>query len=214
MLEHEMKSALIDYLLKENKKNIVIGAEVPFLSGKRWLDVLLMHPKYFHAFEIKGDRDSLSRLSGQIKDINTSFEYTSVVVSNKYVEKISQHIPASVGIIYINADNKSVKTIRKPIKRVKLNKKNLSLFLWKQEIIPLLKEYKYLGKEETHLLRHLLLKKTTLKEINKLSKQALINRYKGRFDRFLSERGKKTMADDLVNLSFDNQTVSEFRLHS
>ena len=66
--EKQIKCLLIDHLLNTNVDSI-IAIEVPFLSGKRWVDVLLITAdRNLIVYEIKSDFDSLRKLESQLVD--------------------------------------------------------------------------------------------------------------------------------------------------
>lgn len=214
MLEHDIKIKLVDYLIERvcnTQRQAIIAAEVPFLSGKRWADILLIHPKYLHAFEIKSDSDTLSRLPGQIKDINQTFERSSIVVSKKYFEKVLSYSPESTGIILFDGDKRTIKIVRKALPRKNIKKSNLVQFIWRAEAALLIKKMGINAPAniDSASARRLLLKKSSFENINRFARESLIQRYKLRFERFMHEKGRKTSADDLINLYFDDKVISK-----
>ena len=127
MNEKHLKCALIDYLMENYPTALLIGVEIPFISMRRRVDVLMItEEKQLIAFEIKSDQDNLTRLNGQISDYKKTFDKLYIVTSNKY-KNICKMIPNGIGCLYCN--DQTIKILResKTIKR--LSKKNLSFFI-------------------------------------------------------------------------------------
>lgn len=195
--EKFIKCKLVDYLLKTYPVD-TIGVEVPFLSGKRWVDVLLITKrKELFAFEIKSDVDTLKRFSGQIKSYGTSFSKTYVVVSKKYIhDKRLKNLPRNIGSLLVSTEG-TVAEVKKATPTKKLSKKNLAHFLWKSD----LQKYVDSKADSVELLRSRLCKKNTVSQIYKQAVNSLIFRYKKRFSLFLSEKSVPTSYADLDYLT-------------
>ncbi|MCM1224752.1 MAG: sce7726 family protein, partial [Lachnospiraceae bacterium] len=137
MDEKKLKLRLIDYILgAKYPKCKLIGVEVPFVSMKRRVDVLVITGnKELIAFEIKSDLDSLRRLHGQMKDYKKTFDKLYIVTSAKYKDICDEDSNrTSVGYIYINGkvdERKRAKSIKK------LDKECLARFLLKADLINL-----------------------------------------------------------------------------
>lgn len=204
-----IKTILIDHLLKQPYKNLFIGTEVPYLSGKRWADLLALQDDATYFYEIKSDFDSLKKLSGQIKDSCKTFDFSNVVVSEKYSRNISKFIPKSVGILEVSSSTRKIKIIRIAKRRKKLTKLNLSYFIWRDEILQILggKGRKALKNLDTHQLRLKLKISFDLPQIKKFAMGALKNRYEYRFKNFLQERGDRTLVQDLDILTSKQDTI-------
>ncbi len=86
--EKKIKATLIDYLLREGRgSNNIICAEVPFLGGRRWADIVELKENSLVAYEIKSELDSLVNLSDQLADYMDTFNEVYVVLSKKFIGK-------------------------------------------------------------------------------------------------------------------------------
>jgi hypothetical protein len=54
------------YLDKFNRENCLIFDELGIMQGSSIVDLALLTPSFFQAFEIKSGEDTLTRLPGQI----------------------------------------------------------------------------------------------------------------------------------------------------
>lgn len=57
-------------------------------------------------YEIKSDIDTTGRLSSQMQDYMTFFEYLNVVISEKHIRNVEKIIPENVGIFILDEKNK------------------------------------------------------------------------------------------------------------
>lgn len=196
MNEKELKCKLIDYILSVFPDCVLIGVEVPFISMKRRVDVLLITDKHeLIAYEIKSDADSLRRWEDQKRDYLQTFDKLYIVTSEKFKD-IKLH-NNSVGRIYINGSVKE-KHVAKTINR--LNKEHLAYFLWKEEIVKM----GYSKTESVEILRAKLIKKSkNIATIRNLAIKSLLKRYGNRFDIFKRYKENKTNLADLDYLTKD-----------
>ena len=63
----------------------------------RIADAVILNGKA-HAFEIKSERDSLSRVVDQISSYRTVFAHTSVIAAHKYIDRLHDLVPKSTGL--------------------------------------------------------------------------------------------------------------------
>ncbi len=196
--EKKIKCLLIDKLLKDYPKSI-IGVEVPFLSEKRWVDVLLItKDNETIAFEIKSDLDTLRRLEGQIIDYLDTFNQVYLICSEKIInEAVVKKLSKRIGLISYNNNNKKLIIKRNPISKSRLSKNNLSYFIWKKDLI----SYSTNRRETVDSIRKRFITQNSIKIIHKLAIECLRNRYKPRFSEFLKEKSKYTHSEDLQYLT-------------
>lgn len=142
--EADYKIATIEWLLQKGllDDNAVLINELPVDNFNRRADLVVANGK-LHAFEIKSDADSLSRLNGQINTYLSFFDKVTVVCSSKYTQKALLTLPSSVEILELTLskqNKRSMKIIRRgKINRIKspynylsfVEKKNLINFLRK-----------------------------------------------------------------------------------
>lgn len=73
----------------------------------RRADVVLVNGR-LSAFEIKGERDNLDRLSGQIETYVRYFERVTVVCAPRHTASVLDGVPSEVGVWEVSADGVSV----------------------------------------------------------------------------------------------------------
>ncbi len=198
MDEKNLKVRLIDYILNTKyPKCKLIGVEVPFISMKRRVDVLVITgKKELVAFEIKSDLDSLKRLPGQINDYKKTFDKLYIVTSARYKDIcLKEAIGDNVGYIYING---RVDEKRKARLVKRLDKQCLAQFLLKTDIITL----GYNKHRSVEILRKQLVNDARDTEtIRKLAMNSLLNRYSKRFELFKKYKEQHTLLSDLDYLT-------------
>ncbi|MCU8090739.1 sce7726 family protein [Shewanella sp. SM20] len=94
---------LIEYL--ENSFQFdFIAREVPFFSMRRRADLVAVdrQASATYGFEIKSDRDTLSRLGSQLEDYRLTFNYVYVVTTEKYVEMVKNY-GAWFGVLVVDS---------------------------------------------------------------------------------------------------------------
>lgn len=198
MNEKKLKCVLIDYLMDVYPSALLIGVEVPFISMKRRVDVLLItQDKQLIAFEIKSDQDTLRRLNDQITDYRKTFDKLFVVTSNKYKD-ICQSLHKTIGCIYYN-NNINITRDASTIKR--LSKHNLSFFLQRNDF----QKIGYHQNLPILELRKKIVDSSTIQSLRNLAINSLLNRYSERFSLFKTYKENKTTLQDLDYLtkSFD-----------
>ena len=193
--EKKIKAILIDELIKDDPTNKIICSEVPFLGGKRWVDILEIKENSLVAYEIKSDLDNLSTIEGQINDYAETFNEVYLVLSKRFIDKYK--VPQRIGYFSVDSYQRIISLKRRSIKRIYLSKENLSYFLWREDI-PYLFKKKH---EDMISIRKNLIQKITTKNLHQLAIKALKKRYRHRFDLFLEERSNKTHFSDISVLT-------------
>ncbi|MEZ9561507.1 sce7726 family protein [Vibrio splendidus] len=100
MKEADYKVATIDWLISKGylEKDAVLINELPVDNFNRRADLVVANGK-LHAFEIKSDVDSLTRLHGQIETYLAFFDKVTLVCSPKFTKKAIETLPDSVEIL-------------------------------------------------------------------------------------------------------------------
>lgn len=196
-----IKKTMIEWLLGGglgfDKKTDAIGNEVLFSSNRRRADLLILGD-HFHALEIKGDLDSLSKLQTQITDYCLVYDKVSVVITPKYkIAKVMEKTPESVGIILVNG--KDVVVHRKAKSNSQLDKFELLKFLPKSILNSLLPGKSRLYVDE---LRDEISKQLNVSKIREAAYQYLQTLYNESFQGFLRNVEKyQFLIDDIILLS-------------
>jgi hypothetical protein len=194
---------LLDGKMSFDSSVDAIGNEVLFSQARRRSDLLIISKK-FHALEIKGDVDNLTKLTKQLKDYQKTFDKVSVVTTPKHYTKLLCIVPQNVGIILVENDRICIK--RKPIVNKKLDKLSLLTFLDRPCLIKLLSDKN--DAKYTEELRLLASKQISIKTIREVAYQRLKEKYLPLFQRFLKEfKGYPIQIDDIRSLSFEVSAV-------
>ncbi|MBU8589185.1 sce7726 family protein [Priestia megaterium] len=160
--DFEVRKSLIQYLhtkYKEDKETKIVN-EMGICFGQSRIDVATING-ILHGYEIKSESDTLVRLPSQMKDYNKVFERMTIVVSQKYLDKVRLMIPSWWGIIVVrNKGGEAIlKEIRKGRKNKNVNPYAVSQLLWKEEALQILEnkglQRGFLSKPKRVILEHL-----------------------------------------------------------
>lgn len=199
----EQKRKLIRWLLDGGLSfdplRDAIGNEVLFSQARRRADLLILSDS-FHAIEIKGDSDNLTKLPQQIVDYLATFDKVSVATTSKHIHKIRKIIPASVGVLLI--DTSSVEIVKNASLNRRLDKNSLLMFLDKRNLLRILRsKNRHLSVGE---MRDMIAKKETIKTIREIAYMRLHGIYFKLFQRFFREiDGYPLLLDEIRSLSAD-----------
>ncbi len=198
-----MKVRIIEWLLEGHLGFDIardsIGLEVLFSRNRKRADMLIVSNE-FHALEIKGDLDNLSKLPDQLHDYSNTFDKTSMVITTKHLKNIRQLLPRYMGIILF--EKNSLRIIRKATLRKRLDKGSLLMFMGKVQLGKLL-NIKDVAKYSTDELRFMASEKLSLHLIRREVYGFLQRKHKKRFDLFLRDKGSSVLTDDLSSLYGD-----------
>ena len=204
----KMKVRIIEWLLEGHLGFDIardsVGLEVLFSRNRRRADMLIVSNE-FHALEIKGDLDNLSKLPDQLHDYSNTFDKTSMVITTKHLKKIRQLLPRYTGIILF--EKNSLRIIRKATLRKRLDKGSLLVFMGKVQLGKLLK-IKDVAKYSTDELRFMASEKLSLLLIRPEAYDFLRRKHRKRFDLFLHDKGSLVLADDLSSLYGDVNKIN------
>lgn len=190
----QIKTILIDYLL-DNYDIEFIATEVPYLFGFRRADLLAMVDNNTVSFEIKSELDSLSKLSEQINDYIDVFNEVYIVLAEKFKNSpLISKIPQKVGILYIDMNDKIIYFRKAKVQKI-LKKEKLIYFFKKDDLNKINNIDPKLSLRKT---REIFLKNNTTKKIIEYSKDILRNKYLNQYKKFIQEKGKYTIEEDLL----------------
>lgn len=117
MLEKDIKIKVFEYLIKNEKHSVIvpeitIGNKIKMnTSGAVRADIFAVNGD-ISIYEIKSERDSLERLPNQLDLYQQNANRVSIVIADKFMDKID-FISDDIGIYSYN--NRGIKCIRKPI---------------------------------------------------------------------------------------------------
>ncbi len=204
--EADYKIATIEWLVDKGHINgdAVLINELPVNNFNRRADLVVANGK-LHAFEIKSDADSLSRLSGQIETYLSFFDKVTVVCSPKYTSRALMMLPESVQILELN-NNHNDKKIMKMIRRGKTKKISSPFyylsFVEKKTLRTSLKEQglEY-NQGESRISMCRKFDSLPQKTWRSITLKYLKSKYKKTHDAFFSVNRKEFTVDDLILLS-------------
>lgn len=181
LTDFDIRLKLIEKIKKENKgKEYRVVEEFVICDGLARTDVALVNG-ILHGYEIKSDFDSLDRLPNQIICYDSTFDKNTIVVGEKFADKIQKHVPQHWGIevAYINRfGNITIKRLRTPKSNKNVNVGSLLDLLWNPEIKAYLKEHKIKGysKMDKAGLKGLVEEFIPLKNVKEYTKHTLKTR--------------------------------------
>lgn len=132
--------ALLDEEHADDPDTLVLD-ELGICQGETRADVAVVNGS-LAAFEIKSDRDTLTRLPGQIEAYQRVFDIVTVIVGGRYVERITGAIPGTWGVIQAVPELQFVelKPLREPTKNEGVDSLSVTQLLWRDEALTLLEE--------------------------------------------------------------------------
>lgn len=151
--ELQIRDALTNYLPgchSAVEKSLLVH-ELQICRGEARIDLALVNNE-LHGFEIKSDRDTLARLPQQVLIYNKVFDTVTLVTGERHFNEAVGYLPDWWGV-YIAAENNKRTAIyeaRKPQENLDHNQDPVSLaqFLWRDELLNLLKVYGILKKSK------------------------------------------------------------------
>ncbi|WP_170828364.1 sce7726 family protein [Asticcacaulis taihuensis] len=192
--EAALKAAVIDRLIatRHADDNSVIVTEMTVANWSRRADVVLANGKLW-GFEIKSELDSLSRLKGQVETFTKYFEKFVLVLAERFVDEMLESIPEGVGLW--SADKVGNLTQKIAPKQTQLSAESYISLMTATEIKKLLTCNGLKTEKGCHrmaLVNEAI--KLPIKDLSSAAREAVKNRYKERYHRFLSEKeSKKTI---------------------
>lgn len=149
LADYDIRKQFLMKLEKKNQKtkDSRIIEELSICDGEVRVDIAVANG-IMHGYEIKSDLDTLDRLPKQIKCYDTTFDKNTIIVGEKFLNKIDDIVPLHWGIelAYLNRfGNVSIKKIRSCHKNENVSSKKLLDLLWNNELKNLLKMNKIKG---------------------------------------------------------------------
>ena len=127
------------------QKDTLVIDELGLNHGECRADIAVVNG-HFVGYEIKSNRDSLRRLSEQVKSYNSVFDKISIVVGERYGNSIHNYVPEWWGVIVsIKGPRGAVNfdLIRKAQINKNINPISIARLLWRNEAEELLRLKKF-----------------------------------------------------------------------
>lgn len=130
--EGDLRVALVRQLAKEKKATHPIFAiEARYGFGERRADFVTFD-EYTHAFEIKSDLDTVTRLEEQTSEYVSTFDFVTVVTTDLHLSKVRSIVPQRVGIIVFRDGD--LKRVRSAQQNKRLSKHHLAASISKSTL--------------------------------------------------------------------------------
>lgn len=188
--DYDIRQALIKQIKKENQRHtdssFRIIEELSVCDGDARVDIAVANGRLC-GYEIKSDVDTFDRLPNQIYCYNTTFDKMTIVIGNKFVDKVTDYVPEWWGIkvAYMNKfGDVTIKNIRNGKINQNIDAYRLTQLLWKSEMICLLKNnnVKRISNKSRYVLREMAAETIPLKEIKNFTRETIKNRVNWRED--------------------------------
>lgn len=143
MLDRDIRIALREQYLQRyyQDSNAKVVEELTLFANRARIDIAVINGNLL-GYEIKSDRDTITRLPDQMSVYGQIFDYVTVISSPKHTDKLSNYLPNYCGLVVyeptINGINLS--TIIKPTQSTEQSGFMLASLLWHEEAYLLLKE--------------------------------------------------------------------------
>jgi hypothetical protein len=149
--DKDVRPALLARLLVEYQcePDTIFIEELGLCRGQVRIDLAVVNGQ-LHGFEIKSDRDSLRRLSGQVDIYNKVFDRVTLVVGDRHLDEAVNILPTWWGILRIIREKDGIRF--KPLRKGRMNprreRRALVELLWLEEALALLEQ-----RNEAHGIR-------------------------------------------------------------
>lgn len=185
--DKKIREVLIEKLNRVNLGHeFRIINELGICDGNARVDIALANGRLC-GYEIKSDMDTLERLPGQVEAYNKTFDKITIVVGNKFKDRIENYVPEFWGIevAYINKfGNISIKKLRSAKPNKNIESKALLELLWREELKILLLNHgiKGISNINKRKLRDIAIETIPLKDIKSFTLETIKSREGWRFD--------------------------------
>ncbi|QBY00123.1 hypothetical protein E2K80_04700 [Rhodophyticola sp. CCM32] len=173
----------------------VFASEVRYGPIDRRADFLVVEESS-HAFEIKSDFDSLSRLPDQISDYVCTFDFVSVVTTNRHLGSVRSIVPPKVGLNVLSKGE--LTQVRQPKRFARLSKVHLAMGCDKGGLLQHVPNAR--SSSSLRDLQIAAIKVLSATELRTVFLNGLRERYKRSSEAFLAETDGKLNREDLLLL--------------
>jgi hypothetical protein len=131
-----IRGALINFLENKKPEPKLIVEELGVHNGNAIADVVAIYDS-LHGFEIKGESDSVSRISKQSRYYNLSFPKLTLVTTQNHMDWVQKNLPEFWGVLLAKRTPFGIGfTYKRSAKNNPFFSKEMSLLmLWKEEML-------------------------------------------------------------------------------
>lgn len=173
----------------------VFASEVRYGPTDRRADFLVVEDSS-HAFEIKSDFDSLSRLPDQISDYMRTFDFVSVVTTERHLGSVRSIVPSKVGLSVLKEGK--LTRVRQPKRFARLSKMHLAISCDRSGLLQRVPNAKSAASLPD--LQIAAIKTLSVTELRAVFLNGLRERYKHSSQAFLAETDGQLDREDLLLL--------------
>lgn len=199
----DLKALVISALLPALSMDEVLGTEVRFGEGQFRADLVISSPIRLSAFEIKGPRDNLDKLSGQVLGYTTSFLDFSVVADDVWLDAVRPLVPRTAGLMTLRGSLLHI--VRQPRVLSRLSPEFALRWLRTGELRDLLKSYDLPTTGHYAVLAETVRDRIPVAELSSFTLSAIHERLRPRFEAFRGELGRTVTLDDVRMLTLGDQ---------
>lgn len=134
--DHQLRTILRTYLSKRVTPNDLMVDEFQLAFGAVRADLALVNG-HLEGFEIKADKDTLTRLPHQVAAYDKVFEFCWVVTTKTHLSDARQLVPREWGLLIAHTDELSstLKTVRTAKRNSRRDGNHLARLLWRDELL-------------------------------------------------------------------------------
>lgn len=188
------KKKFIDFYLRNHTPDLIVN-EVMYGISQKISDLIIIDNNDLISVEIKSDADNLNRIAAQIEESRKNFDYVIVFASQCHVSKLFKMLPPEIGL-YTMCENGYIKLYSRP-HRLRQNEIEAAYSI---PLYYLKKFFPMRVLQNSDDYRREIANNKAADIIN-LRKIYLKEKYQGRYNLFLTERGISTHEEDLQILS-------------
>lgn len=144
MNEHQIRTELrrlLDEQFSGDPETLILD-ELGLRHGAARIDLAVVNST-LNGYEIKSDRDTLSRLPNQVRIYNSVLDRVTLVVSTRHIENAERMVPEWWGITLVSKERRGPPpflNIREPRDNPSPDPDSIAKLLWRDEALALLGE--------------------------------------------------------------------------
>ena len=180
LLDKDIRDIFISHYAKRYPKSKLLS-EVRINNGFAIADLVSIGIRSSHCYEIKSDKDKITRVLEQSKSYDIVFNKISLITTFTHYKKALDIIPPYWGIIVVsNTPRKKIQYLRKASLSPLFSNQNALFTLWRNELLNILVMKRIIenpnNKSSRSDLINILCEKLSDTEIGKSMNTILINR--------------------------------------
>jgi hypothetical protein len=188
MRDLDIRNALKATKLKKYYQDAgsIVVDELSLCRGDARVDIAVVNGS-LHGFEIKSEQDTLVRLANQIDVYSKVFDYLTLCVGPRHLEKVTEIIPEWCGILVATekASHLTVNIVRAAFRNEATDTLSTAQLLWRPEVVAALADLgitKGVSGKPKPYLWNLLAESATQKQVSSYVRSALKARVNWRSD--------------------------------